>query len=55
MNDRKIDFVNLLSVRNREDLRTWLSENHNTQKECWVVAKRGRPVDDGTLWYVDAV
>ena len=23
--------------------------------ECWVVAKRGRPVDDETFWYIDAV
>ena len=55
MNSRKTDFVNLLSARNREDLRKWLAENHDTQKECWVAVKRGRPVDDGTFWYVDAV
>lgn len=55
MNNRKTDFVNLLSARNREDLRKWLAENHDTQKECWVAVKRGRPVDDGTFWYVDAV
>ena len=33
----------------------WLLENHNKEPECWVVAKRGRPVDDETFWYIDAV
>ncbi len=36
-------------------LRAWLSENHRREKECWVAVRRGRPVDDGTFWYVDAV
>ena len=46
---------NLLSARNREELRAWLREHHDTEKECWVVVKRGRPRDDGTFWYLDAV
>ena len=25
------------------------------KNECWVAVKRGRPVDDGTFWYIDAV
>lgn len=47
--------VNLLDVRNRDELRDWLLVNHQTQKECWVVVKRGRPVEDETFWYIDAV
>lgn len=50
-----MDFVNLLPAKNRDELRQWLIENHNTEKECWVVVKRGRPVDNGTFWYIDAV
>ena len=30
-------------------------QNHKTEKECWVVVKRGRPTDDSTFWYIDAV
>ena len=46
---------NLLKAKNRDELRQWLMDNHRTAKECWVVVKRGRPVDDGTFWYIDAV
>lgn len=47
--------INLLSAQNREELRLWLAQNHNTETECWAVVKRGRPKDDGTFWYIDAV
>ena len=46
---------NLLEAKSRYELRQWLIMNHKTAKECWVVVKRGRPVDDGTFWYIDAV
>lgn len=45
----------MLTVQNRIELRQWLLENHNKEKECWVIVKRGRPVDDKTFWYIDAV
>jgi len=47
--------INFLDVKNRNELRQWLITNHSFAKECWVVVKRGRPVDDGTFWYIDAV
>ena len=50
-----MEFKNLLSVKNRDELRKWLLENHDKARECWVIVKRGRPVDDGTFWYIDAV
>ena len=51
-----MDFKNLLPAQNREELRQWLSENYNKESECWVVVKRGCPVDDReTFWYIDAV
>lgn len=50
-----MDFKNLLSAKNRDELRQWLLENYNKEPECWVVVKRGRPVDNRTFWYIDAV
>ena len=50
-----MDFNNLLSAKNSDELRKWLSENHDKENECWVVVKRGRPVDNDTFWYIDAV
>lgn len=47
--------VNLLKAKSRDELRLWLEQNYKTEKECWVVVKRGRPKDDGTFWYIDAV
>ena len=42
-------------IKNRQDFRTWLKANHDTASECWVSVKRGRPNDDDTFWYLDAV
>ena len=50
-----MEIRNLLDAKSRRELRAWLSENHRREKECWVAVTRGRPVDDGTFWYVDAV
>lgn len=47
--------VNLLQTENRNDFRLWLTENHRQEKECWVIVTRGRPKDDNTFWYLDAV
>ncbi len=46
---------NLLEAKNRNELRLWLAENYNKEKECWVIVKRGRPQNDNTFWYIDAV
>jgi len=56
--DKKVIYIepiNLLRVINRDELRAWLEKYHQTEKECWVIVKRGRPKDDGTFWYIDAV
>lgn len=45
----------LLDIKSRTELRKWLIENHKVETECWVVVKRGRPKDDKTFWYIDAV
>ena len=47
--------VSLLNIKNRFEFRSWLEENHKTAAECWLAVKRGRPKEDGTFWYIDAV
>ena len=47
--------VNILDVANRQAFRAWLAEHHATEPECWVAVRRGKPGDDGTFWYLDAV
>ena len=46
---------NILDVKNRIEFRQWLMEHHDTDAECWVELKRGKPVDDEHFWYLDAV
>ena len=46
---------NILNVSNRQQFRLWLSENADTQQECWVELKRGKPKSDGSFYYIDAV
>ena len=50
-----MEIHNLLDIKSRTELREWLIQNHKTEKECWVVVKRGRATDDNTFWYIDAV
>ena len=50
-----MEIRNLLKLKSRTELREWLLQNHNKATECWVVVKRGRPKEDGTFWYIDAV
>ena len=46
---------NLLTAKNRNELRVWLAGNYDKESECWVIVKRGRPQNDHTFWYIDAV
>ena len=47
--------INILDIKDRTQFRQWLIENHATERECWVVAKRGKTAPDDALWYLDAV
>ena len=48
--------VNILSgVTDRIAFRSWLERHHVNEPECWVAVKRGRPIDEATFWYLDAV
>lgn len=42
-----MEFKNVLPAKNRDELRKWFLENYDKESECWVVVKRGRPVDGG--------
>lgn len=46
---------NVLHVKNRNELRAWLEVNHNVERECWVLVKRGKPQEGDDFWYLDAV
>ncbi len=50
-----METINLLDVKNRYEFREWLVDNHSQENECWVIVKRGRPNDNTTFWYLDAV
>lgn len=43
------------NITTREEFREWLTAHHNSEKECWLNVKRGKPKDNMHLWYLDAV
>lgn len=47
--------TNVLKIKSVTAFRTWLSKHYDTESECYVVVKRGRPIDNKTFWYIDAV
>ncbi len=50
-----MEIKNLLPATTRDEFRSWLQSHYATEAECWVRVKRGRPKDDSTFWYIDAV
>lgn len=44
-----------LTVKNRGEFRQWLERNSEKETECWIHVKRGKPVDENTFYYLDAV
>ena len=46
---------NVLKIKTNKAFRNWLSKNHDKEKECYVLVKKGEPVDHKTFWYIDAV
>ena len=44
-----------MPITSRDEFRRWLQSHYDTETECWVRVKRGRPKEDGTFWYIDAV
>ena len=46
---------NILQISSRREFREWLLAHAESEPECWVTVRRGRPESDGVLWYLDAV
>lgn len=46
---------NILKITNRNEFRNWLMKNAHVEKECYIVLKRGKPIDNIHFWYIDAV
>ena len=46
---------NILKIKSANSFRIWLSKHHDTESECYVLVKRGKPTDNKTFWYIDAV
>lgn len=45
----------LLELKERQQLRNWLQENHTSAKECWVIMRRSKNPPAGVLPYLDVV
>ena len=50
-----MDVSDILAFSRKRDFREWLKKNHDTAKECWVTVKKGQPLMEETLYYLDAV
>ena len=48
-------FSNILQIKTRKEFREWLQEYSATEKECWIILKRGKPDEQEFLYYLDAV
>ena len=47
--------MNILDIKNRKEFKKWLSKNHDKEDECYLLLKRGKPVDKNIFYYIDAV
>ena len=50
----KINNLNL-NITSTQQLREWFLENNDKVNELWISIKFGKPIDDGNLYYIDAV
>ncbi len=41
--------VNIPDIKDMAKFRQWMIENHATERECWVVAKRGMTPPEDAL------
>ena len=46
---------NVLQVKNRIEFRQWLTIHSFEETECWIIVKRGKPIDPAVFYYLDAV
>lgn len=45
----------LLDIKTRAEFRAWLIENSSVANGCFIVVKRGEPINPETFYYLDAV
>ena len=50
-----MEVTNLLSFNNRQQLRQWFEQNHQSAGFCWVACSRGKTVMPDSLPYLDIV
>lgn len=50
-----MEITNLQEFKHRSELRQWLEENHNKERECWVVMFRKQRPGWNALPYIDIV
>ena len=50
-----MEYKNILEINNRRVFRSWLESNAETESECYVSVKRGRPKEENVFYYLDAV
>ena len=50
-----MEVINLLSFKKRRQLRRWFEQNHNKERECWVVMYRKQKPEWDALAYIDIV
>jgi hypothetical protein len=48
-------YKNILEISDRQAFRDWLAHNAEKESECWIVVKRGKPIEKARFYYLDAV
>ena len=46
---------NVLHIHDRAEFREWLNSHHDSESECWIAVKRGKPTESEIFYYLDAV
>jgi len=49
------EYQNIIHLNSREEFREWLNKNSETEKECYLLVKKGEPKSNDGLYYLDAV
>lgn len=50
-----MEISNLLHFNDRKELRQWFEENHDKERECWVVTSRSKIPATNIIPYIEVV
>ena len=50
-----MEISNLLHFNDRKELRQWFEENHDKERECWVVTSRSKIPPTNIIPYIEVV